>query len=144
MAVAGGVSQPSSLSVACSDVEGGQGAVYVGTGSTLTWGSGNIGADPRFVSEITSDYRLKQIAAGQTITSPCVETGSISAVNAGLALYTTRLDEVPDRGIVDMGYHYLVEQPCRFVDVTGILVPRLPAAQRRDPSAASGQHVGRS
>jgi subtilisin family serine protease len=110
-----------SVSVSYSDVRGSSAGVYIGEAgncsANLTWGSGNIGADPKFVSEIISDYRLQQITAGQTVTSPCVETGSTSAVNAGLALYTTRIDEVPDRGIVDMGYHYLVEQPCRFVDI---------------------------
>jgi hypothetical protein len=110
-----------SVSVSYSDVRGSSAGVYIGEGgncgANLTWGVGNIGADPKFVSEIISDYRLYQIMAGQTVTSPCVETGSTSAVNAGLALYTTRTDNVPDRGMVDMGYHYFVEQPCRFVDI---------------------------
>jgi hypothetical protein len=112
-----------SVSVSYSDVRGGSAGVYIGEagncGANLTWGSGNIGADPRFVSEIISDYRLQQLAAGQEPDdqSPCADAGSTSAVNVGLGLYTTRTDDVPDRGIVDMGYHYLVEQPCRFVDI---------------------------
>ncbi|MGA2092683.1 MAG: S8 family serine peptidase [Sedimentisphaerales bacterium] len=112
-----------SVNVSYSDVRGGSAGTYVGESGNcsayLTWAGGNIGVDPKFVSEIISDYRLQQVAAGQLPAnqSPCVDVGSSSAINAGLGLYTTRTDEVPDRGRVDMGYHYMVEQPCRFVDI---------------------------
>jgi hypothetical protein len=110
-----------SVNVSYSDVRGSSAGTYVGESgncsANLTWAGGNIGVDPKFVSEIISDYRLQQVTAGQTVTSPCVNAGSSSAINAGLGLYTTRTDEVPDRGKVDMGYHYAVEQPCRFVDI---------------------------
>jgi parallel beta-helix repeat protein len=39
----------STLSISYSDVEGGQGLVYVDPNSNLTWGEGNIDSDPRFV-----------------------------------------------------------------------------------------------
>ncbi len=51
------------------------------------------------------DFRLSQTAAGQTSTSPAVDTGSQTAVAAGLDTKTTRVDGVPDAGIVDRGYH---------------------------------------
>jgi len=69
-------------------------------------GVGNIGSDPKFVAGLLGDYYLSQIAAGQVINSPCVDTGSDSAGNLGLDTATTRTDSVADTGIVDMGYHY--------------------------------------
>lgn len=79
------------LTVSYSDVEGG----YTGTG--------NMDADPAFVS----GYYLSQIAAGQGVNSPCVDTGSDPATVIGLETRTTRVDGVNDGGQVDLGYHYL-------------------------------------
>jgi hypothetical protein len=69
--------------------------------------SHNLEDDPNFVS----DYYLSQaIVTGQTIQSPCVDTGSDLAVHLGMDQYTTRTDGVNDDGIVDMGYHHLFTQ----------------------------------
>jgi len=63
---AGGVS---SVTISYSDVDGGQGSVFVEPGgSTLNWGSGMIDSDPLFVDSATGDYHL---ASG----SPCIDTG---------------------------------------------------------------------
>jgi hypothetical protein len=78
-----------------SDIQGG----YAGTG--------NINADPLFVSGPQGDYYLSQTAAGQDSNSPCVNAGSEMAENLGMDEYTTRTDRVGDDGLVDMGYHYL-------------------------------------
>ena len=67
---------------------------------------GNIDADPLFVSGPLGDYYLSQVAAGQGVDSPCVDVGSGRAVKQGLDTLTTRTDQIPDAGIVDMGYHY--------------------------------------
>ena len=64
----------------------------------------NIFEDPLFVSGPDGDYYLSQIAAGQPVDSPCVDAGD---PESPLINGTTRTDEVPDSGIVDMGYHYL-------------------------------------
>jgi len=69
-------------------------------------GEGNIDATPLFVTGPEGDYYLSQIAAGQVSDSPCVDAGSDTAVNLGMHIYTTRTDELGDKGIVDMGYHY--------------------------------------
>jgi hypothetical protein len=71
-----------------------------------------IDDNPLFVS----GYYLSHIAAGQSLESPCVDTGStfatqvtlndINEPNISLAQYTTRIDGVNDVSIVDMGYHY--------------------------------------
>lgn len=63
---------------------------------------GNIEADPLF----TGDWYLSSTGAGQPQQSPCVDTGSVSAAAAGLAIYWTRTDSLPDSGTVDMGYHH--------------------------------------
>jgi predicted outer membrane repeat protein len=47
--------------------------------------------------------RSDQIAKGR---SPCVDTGTGSAEDAGLEETTTRTDGVADTGPVDLGYHY--------------------------------------
>ncbi|MHC4867817.1 MAG: right-handed parallel beta-helix repeat-containing protein, partial [Planctomycetota bacterium] len=69
-------------------------------------GTGNIDADPRFVSGPEGDYYLSQTAAGQAVDSPCVDAGSDTAVRLGLDQCTTRTDGAGDEGIADMGYHY--------------------------------------
>jgi predicted outer membrane repeat protein len=69
-------------------------------------GTGNIKANPSFVTGPDGDYYLSQIAAGQPVDSPCVDAGSDTAANLGMDIYTTRTDQIGDAGIVDMGYHY--------------------------------------
>jgi hypothetical protein len=81
-------------SVTYSDVQGGYSGV------------GNIDADPCFVSGPEGDYYLAQIAAWQAVDSLCVDAGSDTAAVLDMDQCTTRIDEVADEGIVDMGYHY--------------------------------------
>jgi hypothetical protein len=69
-------------------------------------GTANIDADPLFVIGSDGYHYLSQIAAGQVETSPCVDTGSDLASNLGMDDYWTRTDEVPDSGMVNMGFHY--------------------------------------
>lgn len=66
-------------------------------------GTGNINANPLFTSGPFGNYYLSQIASGQGANSPCVDAGDpTSEMISG----TTRTDEYPDTGIIDMGYHY--------------------------------------
>ena len=114
---------PSSVVVEYSDIQGGNsitqypstgGNIWVDQGCLFQPGAGNIGADivnddPLFVSGILGDYYLSQTATqdpNQSSNSPCVDAGSASASSLGMDNYTTRTDHVPDRGFVDMGYHY--------------------------------------
>jgi len=69
-------------------------------------GTGNIDADPLFVNPAKGIYYLNQTNAGQTVNSPCINTGSNTANNIGMNTCTTRTDGLTDAGIVDMGYHY--------------------------------------
>jgi subtilisin family serine protease len=111
---------PSTVDISYSDVKGGQSYVFIDTDCTLNWGAGNIHIYPIFVTGPLGNYYLSQIAAGQSVDSNCVNTGSGSAVNFGMNKYTTRTDEKPDRKTVDMGYHYPFTpeaQPCRFCEL---------------------------
>jgi Subtilase family/Divergent InlB B-repeat domain/Right handed beta helix region len=109
--------------------------------NTFTWGlnSHNINADPLFVG----GYFLSQIAAGQLINSPCVDTGSedVNSPDINLGGYTTRTDGVNDVNIVDMGYHYsrLFAVPKFMLNFTAIEVNGLlPAQQPRIIEPNSG------
>jgi parallel beta-helix repeat protein len=86
---------PSRLALSHSDVEGGPGGAYVGVGSTLDWGIGNIDADPQLVDPTGGDWHLG-------IGSPCIDTGDNAAVPPSVL---TDLDGNPRiRGdAVDMG-----------------------------------------
>ncbi|MHC4750527.1 MAG: right-handed parallel beta-helix repeat-containing protein [Planctomycetota bacterium] len=109
--------RPSTLTVSYSNVKAGQSAVWVDDECTLNWGAGNIDGDPLFVIGSLGDYYLSQTDAGQLLNSPCVDVGSDSVGNVGLIGHTTRTDDIPDTGIVDMGYHYLMGEPCRLCDL---------------------------
>lgn len=69
-------------------------------------GLNDVLRDPLFVDAAAGDFRLQQTAAGQAATSPAVDAGGMSAAAAGMDRMTTRTDGVPDRGVVDIGYHY--------------------------------------
>ncbi|MBN1391347.1 MAG: S8 family serine peptidase [Sedimentisphaerales bacterium] len=95
-----------------SDVKGGEDDVFLEDPdyTDLWWMPGSTEADPLFAQPTTEQtYFLSQIAAGQLVDSPCVDTGlggaSALASLIGMPL-TTRTDYVADTGIVDMGYHY--------------------------------------
>jgi hypothetical protein len=100
------VVQDSDLTVAYSDVKGGPAAALVQSDSTLHWDVGNIVSDPFFIFGPLGEYYLSQSAASQPADSPCVNAGSDTAANLGLAILTTRTDHVPDTDTADMGYHY--------------------------------------
>ncbi|MEW6742307.1 MAG: right-handed parallel beta-helix repeat-containing protein, partial [Planctomycetota bacterium] len=77
----------------------------------------NINADPLFLE----GFHLRQNPPEEDPTSPCVDSGDVTAEEAGLSEAWTRTDEVPDQGVVDMGYHYSPDAPrSLFVDRTSM------------------------
>jgi len=110
------------LEIGHSTVEGGQDSIQ----GSVTWGEGMIEDDPLFATGSLGEYFLSQTAAGQTVDSPCVDTG-----NPGTPLLerTTRTDFVLDSGVIDMGWHY--EEPPEPTDT--FLVAGPGAAQNNPP-----------
>lgn len=88
---------------------GGRRGVVVITNSIVQggWPGGTniIDADPQFVAGPEGDFYLGDVAAGQPTTSPAVDAGSVTAVEAGMDARTTRTDSGADAGMVDLGYH---------------------------------------
>ncbi len=105
---------PSTLSISYSSVTGGRAGAYLDEGCILNWWGGMIDVDPLFVSGAIGEYYLRQQAAGQSVTSPCVDAGNPAGpmING-----TTRTDSAPDTGVVDMGFHYEIwEEPVTTID----------------------------
>ena len=90
--------EPSILTVTHSLVKSAGAGVWVEPGSRLDWAVGNLSNDPLFVTGPLDDFYLN-------LNSPAVDSGSDYASVVGLIGYTTRTDELPDEGIIDMGYH---------------------------------------
>lgn len=67
--VSGSFATPSVLTISYSDVDGGQGQVYVESGNTLAWGAGMIDQDPLFFGSSYADYHLSW-------NSPCRDAGT--------------------------------------------------------------------
>lgn len=100
----------SRLHISFCTVKGGFESIVVDPGASLVyWGMGMKSMDPLFVSNSQGDYHLCQIAAGQDVDSPCVDAGHRGTFCYFLNQRWTRTDKVPDRGLVDMGFHYLIK-----------------------------------
>lgn len=76
-----------------------------GYGAGTPEGRLDLGIPPRFVDAAGGDFHLAQVAAGQLEDSPGVDYADVPA-DGQLAARTTRSDGVPDRGPLDLGYHY--------------------------------------
>ncbi|HUT46343.1 MAG TPA: GLUG motif-containing protein [Sedimentisphaerales bacterium] len=96
----------SHITVKYSDIEGGRNGISVsGSQSTVTWGQGNINADPQFVAANNGDCHLKSRAgrwdaAGESwvpdnVTSPCIDAGDPGSPVA--------FEPYPNGGIINMG-----------------------------------------
>ena len=58
------------------------------------------------------DYYLAQLQAGNLIDSPCIDSGTgsirdLDEYNIGRVTTSTSITYQPDRGVIDMGYHFL-------------------------------------
>jgi len=80
-----------------------------------------VGGNPLFVSFVDREddprlaYYLSQVGGGQDADSPCLDAGSTTAEEAGMAERTTQNGanghQLPDEGTVDLGYHSLIFLP---------------------------------
>ena len=99
------------------DIEGGRDSASVSANSTVTWGTGNIDADPQFADPGGDDYHLKSEAGrwdltGQNwvtdaVTSPCIDAGISVLVDDPNLPYSGEIDwrgELwPHGGRINMG-----------------------------------------
>ncbi len=79
----------------------------INKGKGITGVNGSIALDPLFVPGPKGNVYLSQTAAGQSKSSPCVDssTQGVTAAQAKLDQMTTRTDGKPDTGKLDLGYH---------------------------------------
>lgn len=111
IAATGDASHFSAVKVAYSNIQGGPGSpsVFIDEECMLEWDSisnlNGLTTNPLFVS--AEGYYLSQDPC-QTTTSPCVDKGSDNADDIGLYKHTTSTDGTRDTGVVDMGYHYVL------------------------------------
>jgi predicted outer membrane repeat protein len=71
-----GLQNHPTVTVTCSDVQGGEGAVHVEEGSTLVWEAGNIAAFPIFCGPAAGDHTLNA-------DSPCLPANNTCGVQMG-------------------------------------------------------------
>lgn len=81
--------------------------VQGGTGGTL------FDADPLYLVGPDGDYYLSQVATGQAVDSPNVDAGDPMAALLGGT--TTRIDQIPDTGIIDVGFQFPAPAGAQFV-----------------------------
>jgi len=79
-----GDSDPNSISISYSDVEGGEAGIVTNGNGTVSWLEGNIDMDPMFVDAGIGDYHL-------LFGSPCIDAGDPNSIYD------------PDGSIADMG-----------------------------------------
>ena len=126
-------SDPATITVSYSNVQGGPARVYVETGSTLNWKKNNINTDPLFVDPSGDDLHLKSLAGRycpetglwviDDVTSPCIDAGNPSG--------PIGLEPFANGGYVNMGAYgataeasktYFGTEPCEVIvagDING-------------------------
>ncbi len=97
----------------------------IDNGHTVYPGTGNINADPEFVTGDNGDYYLNYLAI--KLISPCIDAGNTTsdsicltpAHDLCLNALTTRTDNYPDIHTVDIGFHYMITVCENTGDVDG-------------------------
>jgi hypothetical protein len=130
---------PSTATISYSDIKGGPEEVFIDVNCTLTWGEGNIDADPCFANLYCADYHLKSQAGRwdpnnqswvqDNVTSLCIDTGD--------PMSPIGLEPFPNGGIINMGAYggtaeasksYFGKPPCETIvagDINGDCIVNL-------------------
>lgn len=112
-------------------------------------GEGNIDADPLLVSGPAGDFYLSQTAAGQSEDSPCLNAGSVPAVEACFGMsqgtvcmneLTSRSDDVTDSGPVDIGFHYFPGNSATPTPTPTHVPTVMPTATPTGPTPTPTEH----
>ena len=107
--------EPSSIIIDHSDIQNGLSGIYTSNGSSVTFMENVFDLDPLFVESDTNICFLSQIASGQTVDSPCLNSGSANSSELcfhqpdGIICMdelSTRTDHIEDFSQVDLGFHY--------------------------------------
>lgn len=118
--IGGSEEEPTTVTIAYSNVQNGQDEIYIAPFCSLVWENGMIDSDPLFIAGPYGNHYLSQVESGQSTTSPCVDSGSDYAYNicfteasgqSCLNQASTRTDSFTDTLTVDMGFHYSGIQP---------------------------------
>lgn len=117
---------PAELSISYTDVAAypGINAIFQGTGAVLNTGSTVFSADPMFVeqADIADEDLIHRFYLNQD-DSNCKDAGFGTAFSLGLDSYTTSIHGARDKGVVDLGYHYLfsLRNECGKIDESLVL-----------------------
>ena len=91
---------PNTITIAYSDIDGGEEGILTNNNGTVNWLDGNIDADPLFVDALVGDYHLSE-------NSPCIDTGIAYFEYEGEVLVDLSSDEyfgiAPDMGAYEFG-----------------------------------------
>jgi len=89
------------------DIQGGRNSISVSGQSTVTWGQGNINADPLFANATTRDFHLKsefgrwepasKSWVNDAVTSPCIDAG-----DPNMAVV---FEPFPNGAVINMGVY---------------------------------------
>ena len=91
---------PNTITIAYSDIEGGEVGIVTNNNGTVNWLDGNIDADPLFVDAINENYHLSP-------SSPCIDAGTPDTTGLNLPDYDLNGNTRIVNGIIDMGaYEY--------------------------------------
>lgn len=92
-------------------------SLYEDPGCQIVQGQGMLYTDPQFRNGLLGSYYLAAASTGHGVQSPCIDAGSEMAGKVGLAQTATQTNQAPDKGLVDMGYHHVMREPCRICDL---------------------------
>jgi len=95
-----GYYDPNTITIAYSDIDGGEEGIETNNNGTVNWLVGNIVADPLFVDAEIGDYHLTEV-------SPCIDTGIAYFEYEGEVLVDLSEEEywgiAPDMGAYEYG-----------------------------------------
>ncbi|MCK4357569.1 MAG: right-handed parallel beta-helix repeat-containing protein, partial [Candidatus Cloacimonetes bacterium] len=95
------IGSPNSITIAYSDIQGGESAIVTNDNGTVNWLDGNIDADPLFADPESGDFHLTwaNFPIHDPTKSPCIDTGDPSS------------SPDPDGTYADMGAFYFDQGP---------------------------------